>query len=281
MSFQELILDPLQFQFMERALMAAVLVGAMSGIIGTFVVVRGMSFFGDALAHSVLPGVAIAYYFGRDLFMGGLVAGVGAALGIGWLTRRERLREDTAIGVVFVSMFALGIAIISATDSYSTDLTHILFGNVLGVRPDDLRIIQYCMVAVVVFVGLFYKELVIISFDPTLGRVLKLPTEGLRLALLVMIAVTIVASLRTVGVALMLAMLITPAATAQLWVKRLHFMLIASAVLGALSGAVGLFISFHRDIATGPAIVLTASTIFLAAFTLRQLVEWLQRLRTT
>ncbi|MFP4322387.1 MAG: metal ABC transporter permease [Anaerolineales bacterium] len=278
MDFQELFIDPVQqFQFMRNALMAAVLVGSMSGIIGTFVVIRGMSFFGDALAHSVLPGVAIAYYFGRDLFLGGLIAGVVSALGIGWLTRGERVREDTAIGVVFVTMFALGIAIISATESYSTDLTHILFGNILGVRPDDLRIIQYCMVAVIAFVVLFYKELLVISFDPALGRVLKLPTESLRLALLTMIAVTIVASLRTVGVALMLAMLITPAATAQLLVKRLHWMVILAALIGAFSGAAGLYISYYRDIAPGPSIVLTASGLFGIVFSTRQITDWIGR----
>src|SRR5690606_14248634 len=220
MDLYQLLAQPLTYQFMQRGMMAALLVGGISGIIGCFVVVRGMSFFGDALAHSILPGVAVAYILGADLFLGGLVAGVGTALGIGWLTGRGRLREDTAIGVVFVGMFALGIVIISSASSYSVDLTHILFGNVLGVRPSDLLVMAGCGVVVVGAIILFYKELLTQSFDPTLMRTLRLPGEALRLMLLVLIAVTIVASLQTVGIALMLAMLITPAATAQLLVKR-------------------------------------------------------------
>lgn len=273
MSLQELFLDPLQFQFMERALTAAVLVGLISGVVGTFVVVRGMSFLGDALAHSVLPGVAIAYIYGRELFIGGLVAGIGTALGIGLLTRDNRVKEDTAIGVVFAGMFALGVGIISTTRTYSVDLTHILFGNVLGIDPADLRILQITAVLVLLTIMIFYKELLVISFDTELGRVLRLPTEFFRLLLLVLVAMTIVASIQTVGVSLMLAMLITPAATARLLVKRLHYMLFIAAGLGAFSGAAGLYLSFHQDIASGPAIVLVATGIFLIVF----LVSTLQK----
>lgn len=269
------ILDPLNFQFMERALIAAVLVGGISGLIGALVVVRGMSFFGDALAHSILPGVAIAYIYGRDLFLGGLIAGIGTALGIGWLTRDERIKDDTAIGVVFAGMFALGIAIISTTGSYSIDLSHILFGNVLGVSWDNLRVMAVCAGIIALLILIFYKELLIVSFDVQHAKALNLPTEFYRLLLLVMIAVTIVASLRTVGIALMLAMLITPAATAQLLVKRLHYMMLIAAFLGAFSGAVGLFISFHQDVASGPAIVLTATVIFIVVFTISRLRQTL------
>jgi len=269
MDFTSIFLDPLQYQFMERALIAALLVGAISGVVGSFVVVRGMSFLGDALAHSVLPGVAIAFIYGRDLFIGGLVAGIGTALGIGWLTREERLKEDTAIGVVFSGMFALGIAIISTTSSYSVDLTHILFGNVLGVSQANLQLMLGCGVVVLLTVVLFYKELLVISFDPGLGQSLRLPSEGLRLLLLMLIAVTIVASLQTVGAALMLAMLVTPAATARLLVKRLHHMIIIAAGIGMVSGVSGLYISFHEfpaKVAAGPAMILTATSIFLLTF---------------
>ena len=262
----EIFLDPLQYQFMERALIAAVLVGLISGVTGTFVVVRGMSFLGDALAHSILPGVAIAFIYGRDLFLGGLVAGVGTALGIGWLTREKRLNDDTVIGVVFAGMFALGIAIISTSGSYSVDLTHILFGNVLGVSARDLWILAISGVGIGVMVLIFYADLLVISFDPVLAKTLKLRVESLRLLLLVLIAVTIIASLQTVGIALMLAMLVTPAATARLLVTRLHHMIFVASFLGALSGAVGLYISFHRDISSGPAIVLTATVIFIVVY---------------
>jgi ABC-type Mn2+/Zn2+ transport system permease subunit len=281
MTLQELFIDPLTYDFMERALFAALLVGAISGVIGCFVVVRGMSFFGDALAHSALPGVAAAFIYTSGsafsipiigsvqeesvrLFIGGLVAGIVSALGIGWLTREGRLKEDTAIGIVFVAMFALGIAIISSDSrAYGRDLTHILFGNILGIKPIDLYIMIGCGVVVIGTIVALYKELLLISFDQSLARILKLPSEGLRILLLVLIAVTIVASLQIVGIALMLAMLITPAATAQLLTRRLHHMMIVSALLGMFSGVVGIYLSYHLEIATGPAIVLTITVIFL------------------
>jgi ABC-type Mn2+/Zn2+ transport system permease subunit len=265
------LLQPLTYEFMQRALVAALLIGAISGVIGCFIVVRGMSFFGDALSHSILPGVAVAYIFRADLFLGGLVAGIATALGIGWLTGRGRLREDTAIGVVFVGMFALGIVIISSASSYSVDLTHILFGNVLGVRPSDLIVMALCGVVVIGTIALFYKELLAQSFDPALMRTLRLPGEALRLLLLVLIAVTIVASLQTVGIALMLAMLITPAATAQLLVKRMHHMMLVASLIGMVSGIVGLYLSWNLDVASGAAIVLTSTAIFILTFAVTHL----------
>ncbi len=271
MNLSELLVQPLSYEFMQRALVAVLLIGAISGVIGCFVVVRGMSFFGDALSHSILPGVAVAYIFRADLFLGGLVAGVVTALGIGWLTGRGRLREDTAIGVVFVGMFALGIVIISSAGSYSVDLTHILFGNVLGVRPADLLVMAGCGVVVIGTIALFYKELLTQSFDPTLMLTLRLPGEALRLLLLVLIAVTIVASLQTVGIALMLAMLITPAATAQLLVKRMHLMMGVAALIGMVSGVIGLYLSWHLDVASGAAIVLTSTALFIVTFTVTHL----------
>lgn len=260
------LLDPLQFAFMQRALLAVILIGLVSGVIGSFVVVRGMAFFGDAVAHGTLPGVAVAYIMGQTLFLGGLIAGVAVALGIGWLTREGRLKEDTAIGVVFAGMFALGIAIISTARSYSVDLAHILFGNVLGVSDTDLLIMAVCGAVVILTIVALYKEFLILSFDPTLARTLHLPDGALRMLLLVLLAVTVVASLQTVGVALMVAMLVTPAATAQLLARRLHHMMMLAAVIGALSGVVGLYLSFYLNIASGPAIVLITTALFVAAF---------------
>ena len=277
MSLQELLFDPLQLVFMQHALVAAALVGTISGVVGAFVVVRGMSFFGDALAHTVLPGVAIAYVYGGGmtgipilaglfraiddeslrLFIGGLLAGILAAVLIGWLTREGRLKEDTAVGIVFVAMFALGIAIISSDPrAYGqNDLTHILFGNILGITRTDLYIMAGSGLFVCGTILLLYKELVLVSFDQALATSMRLPTEAMRLLLLVLMAVTIVASLRTVGLALMLAMLITPAATAQLITNRMHHMILISAVLGAVSGVIGIYLSWHLEIVTGPMIV--------------------------
>lgn len=273
--------EPLTFQFMQRALLAALLVGLLNGVVGTYVVVRGMSFFGDALAHSVLPGVALAYIItggaGLSLFFGGLVFAVGSALFIGWLTRDNRMKEDTAIGIVFVALFALGIAIISSSQAgYGRDLVHILFGNILGIRPEDLIVIVVCGVLVIGTVVLLYKELMVISFDQTLARTLRLPSEALRMLLLVLIAVTIIASLQVVGVALMLAMMIIPPATAQLFTKRLHHMMIASSIIGMICGAVGIYVSYYLDIATGPSIVLTMTAVFIVGFVIKH-APWLSR----
>ncbi|MBN1967549.1 MAG: metal ABC transporter permease [Anaerolineae bacterium] len=267
----DFLLTPLSYGFMQRGMIAVLLVGAVSGVIGSFVVVRGMAFFGDALAHTILPGVAVAFITGGDLFVGGLVAGVLAALGIGWLTRDEQIKEDTAIGVVFAGAFALGIAIISTARSYSVDLTHILFGNVLGVDDRDLLLVAGAGVVVVGLIVALYKEFLVLSFDPGLAQTLRLPGERLRLLLLALLAVTIVASLQTVGIALMVAMLVTPAATAQLLAKRLHHMMIIAAFLGAISGITGLYLSYYANIASGAAIVLVTTAIFIAVFAVTRL----------
>jgi ABC-type Mn2+/Zn2+ transport system permease subunit len=272
-----LFLEPLRYPLLARSMEAAILVGIVSGVIGTFVVVRGMAFFGDALAHAILPGVAIMYQRTNgktdSLFWGGLVAGILSALGIGLLTRHEKVREDTAIGIVFAASFALGIAMISRIENYAGDLTHILFGQILGVSANDLRLIFVFTVCVLALVALFYKEFMIISFDPTLARTLRLPTELLRLMLLLLIAVTIVVSLQTVGIALMVALLVTPAATANLMTKRLLPMMGLSAIIGSASSVIGFYFSYYADIATGPAIVLTATAIFVFVFVEQQITR--------
>ncbi|MCK6576997.1 MAG: metal ABC transporter permease [Anaerolineae bacterium] len=271
MDLYTLLIEPMTYQFMQRGLLAALLVGGVSGVIGCFVVVRGLSFFGDALAHSILPGVSLAYIVGADLFVGGLIAGVGSALGIGLLTSRGRLSEDTAIGVVFAGMFALGILIISTVRSYSVDLSHILFGHILGVQDGDLLTMALSGAVVLIAVFLFYKELVAQSFDPGLLRALRLPGEALRLLLLVLIALTIVASLQTVGIALMLALLVTPAATARIFTHRMITMILASSVLGMVSGVIGLYLSWHLNVASGAAVVLTSTAIFILVFSVNRL----------
>ena len=270
--------DPLAYAFIQRGLLALILVGGVSAVIGCFVVVRGMAFFGDALAHTILPGVAISYTvsggnLGSNLFVGGLGAGVISALAIAYLTRNERLKEDTAIGLVFVAMFALGIAIISTQGSYTADLSHILFGSINGISQTDLIITAILGAIVVLTIAVLYKEFLIISFDLSLAHALKLPVEGLRVLLLILIAVTIVASLQAVGMALMLALLITPAATARLLVKRLHIMMMISAAIGIFSGITGFYISYYMDIPSGASIVLTMTSIFAIVFTVQTVRE--------
>ncbi len=260
------LLEPLQFSFIARALAAAVIVGIVCSVLGTYVVLRGMAFFGDALAHTILPGVVIAFLLGWPLAVGALIFGVLTALGIGVLTDRGLLKEDTAIGVVFAGLFALGVALLSASGNYTLDLAHFLFGNLLGVTAGDLWVTAVLGAIVLLAVFLFYKEFLVISFDSVLAVTLRLPTTFLRYLLLILIAVTIVVSLQVVGIALMLAMFVTPAAAASLLTRRLPTMMGVAALIGAFSGVAGLYASYYLNIASGPAVVLVATLIFFIVF---------------
>ncbi len=263
-------LDFLRLAFMGRALVAVLIIGVVSGVIGAYVVTRGMAFMGDAMAHSVLPGVAIAFLVagssGQALLVGGLAAGVIAALAIGFLTRGGRLTEDTAIGIVFSGMLALGVGLISRGQNYTVDLSHVLVGNILDVGEADLLLIALIGAMVLLVIGLFYKEFLLISFDTILAQTLRLPGEGLRLLLLLLLAVSIVIGIQVVGVTLVAAMIVTPAATARLLTNSLHRMMLISALIGAAGGAVGLSLSWHWRVAPSAAIVLTLTFIFVLFF---------------
>lgn len=262
----DLLLQPLQYAFMQRGMLAAVMVGIVCAVLGVFVVLRGMAFFGDALAHAILPGVAVGYLIGggarEPLFWWGLLTGIFSAIGIGTISRSTRIKEDTAIGIIFAGMFALGIALISSVRSYTADLAHFLFGDVLGVRPPDLLLTAIFGAALLLVVFFLYKELVVLSFDPVLAATLRLPARLLDYLLMVLIAIAIVVSLQTVGVALMVAMLVTPAATASLLSRRLPVMMALAALFAALSGVIGLYLSYYLNVASGAAIVLTCTAFF-------------------
>jgi manganese/iron transport system permease protein len=260
------LLDPLAYPFMQRGLAASVLVGIVCAVIGSYVVLRGMAFFGDALAHAILPGVAIAYLLRGSLFVGALIVGALTAVGVGFLTRTGRVKEDTAIGVIFAGAFALGIAILSTVRSYSTDLVHILFGDVLGVSLTDLWLSGGFGLLVLVLIFAFYKEFLVLSFDPVLAMTLRLPIPFLHYLLLILLAITIVVSLQTVGVALVVALLVTPAATAYLLTYRLPSMMALAACVGAFSAVAGLYLSFYVNVASGPAVVLVCTVLFFLAF---------------
>lgn len=264
------LVEPLQYEFMQRGMIAAVLVGIVCAVVGTYVVLRGMAFFGDALAHTILPGIAIGYLItggARDtLFWWALGTAVIAALGIGAISKQAEIKEDTAIGIIFAGMFALGIALISTVRSYAVDLSHFLFGDVLGVSAQSLWLIIIFGAIVLLTIAAFYKEFLTLSFDPILAATLRLPVNLLNNVLLCLIAVTVAVSLQTVGVALMVAMLVTPAATAYLLTQRLPVMMALSALFAALSGVIGLYLSYYLSIASGAAIVLTATLFFLLAF---------------
>jgi ABC-type Mn2+/Zn2+ transport system permease subunit len=262
---------------MQRGMLAALMVGILCAVIGTYVVLRGMAFFGDALAHAVLPGIAVAYLLGGDILFGALVAAVCVALGIGFLSRQGAVREDTAIGILFAAALSLGVALISTVKTYAVDLTHVLFGNVLGVSTFDLWLIGIIGLGILLTVALLYRPFLVVSFDPVLAAALRLPAELLRNVLLVLIALTVVVSLQTVGVGLVSALLITPAATAYLLTRRLFPMMLLSAGIGALSGIVGLYVSFYANVVSGSAIVLTATVIFLLVFLFNPRQGYLRR----
>jgi manganese/iron transport system permease protein len=258
--------EPFQYAFMLRGLGASLIVGIVCPVLGAYVVLRGMAFFGDALAHIILPGVVIAFLLDLPMALGALVVGLLAALAINTISQRTDMREDAAIGVVFAGAFALGVALISMQRSYALDLAHILFGNLLGVSNSDLWLMGGLGLAVLATIFSFYKEFLVLSFDPTLATTLRLPVKFLQNLLMVLLAVVIVISLQAVGVALVLAMLVTPASTAYLVTRRLPTMMIIASGLGALSSILGLYLSFYVNMASGPAIVLIQTAFFIAAY---------------
>ena len=277
------LLAPLSYAFMQRGMLVAVLVGVACAVVGCYVVLRSMAFIGDAMAHSILPGVAVAYLVKGNLLVGALVAAVAVAFGIGFFSRQGRLKEDSAIGILFAAAFSLGVILISSIRTYAVDLSHILFGNVLGVSNTDLLLTAGLVLAVVAVVFLLYKELLVVSFDPVLAATLRLPAERLRMVLLVLLALTVVVSLQSVGIGLVTSMLVTPGATAYLLTRRLPRMMALSAVFGALSGVIGLYASYYLDVVSGAAIVLTATAFFLLAFLFAphkgMIVKWVNRRR--
>jgi len=262
----EFLTSPFSYEFMQRGFLAALLVGVLCSVIGSYIVLRGMAFLGDALAHAILPGVAIAYLFGGNLILGAFVAAIVVAIGIGFFSNEGTIKEDTAIGILFSAAFALGVALISSIRTYAVDLSHILFGNVLGVSKNDLIFTAVMTVVILLIVVVNYKQFMVISFDPILATMIKLPLQFLRYLMLIILGLTVVVSIQTVGVGLAAAMLVTPAASAYLLTRRLPAMMVVSAVIGAVSSVVGLYISYYINIASGSAIVLTATLIFLLSF---------------
>lgn len=262
----DFIIEPLSYTFMQRGLLASVFVGILCAVIGCFVVLKSMAFLGDALAHAILPGVAVAYLMQVNLLVGALAAAVLVALGISFFSREGTLKEDTAIGIIFAAALSLGVVLMSTIKTYAVDLTHIMFGNLMGVSPTDLLVTIGLGGLVLVTLVVLYKEFLVVTFDPVLAATLHLPAGFLRSLLLVMLALTVVVSLQTVGVGLAAAMLVTPAATAYLLTRRLPSMMLISGLIGAVSSLVGLYLSYYLNIASGAAIVLTATLIFIISF---------------
>lgn len=264
----DLVLEPLTLGFFVRALLASTLVGAVCAVVGTYVVLRGVAFIGDAISHAAFPGVVIAYLLSIPFYVGAAVAAITTALAIGVVSRRAGLRQDTAIGVLFSGTFALGVFLFSGIEGYVADLFSFLFGNVLAISVLDLAALVVLGLGVLGVVLLLWKELLYATFDP-----LGAGASGIRVGLLesiflALVALTIVVSLQAVGIILVVAMLVTPAATAQLLTVRFTRLMATAALVGTLSAIVGLYLSYWLDVASGATIVLFETLLFVAALVL-------------
>ena len=257
----------MHYGFLQKALTTSIMVGIICGVIGCFIILRGMALMGDAISHAVLPGVALSYMLGINFFFGAVFTGVLTSLGIGFISQNSRIKNDVSIGIMFTAAFASGIIMITLMKS-STDLYHILFGNVLAVRPSEMWSTLLIGVVVLISIYAFYKELLVSSFDSTMAAAYGLPTRVIHYFLMTLLTLVTVASLQTVGIVLVVAMLITPAATAYLLTNRLWVMLYFSAGIGVLSSILGLYFSYTYNLASGAAIVLAATVLFILAFVL-------------
>jgi manganese/iron transport system permease protein len=258
------LIEPLQYGFMQRSLVIAILVGIVCAIVGSYLMVQRLALLGDAISHSVLPGLAIAFILGANIFIGAFIAGVLSTVIIAWIKTRSTIKEDAAMGIVFSAFFALGITLITIVQKDNKiDLNHFLFGNILGVTAEDAIDTGFIVALVLLVVVFFYKELLFYTFDPLGAQATGLPVNLLNFGLMVLIALTIVASLKAVGVVLVLSLLITPASTAYLLVTRLHQVMILGAIIGVISSISGMYLSYFYNLPSGPAIVLVASGLFV------------------
>ncbi|NBD14920.1 MAG: iron chelate uptake ABC transporter family permease subunit [Cyanobacteria bacterium] len=263
----ETLIEPLQYSFMQRSLVAAILVGIICATVGTYLMVQRLALLGEAVSHSVLPGLAIAFILGIDIFVGAFIAGVISAVMIAWVRTRSPIKEDAAMGIIYSAFFSLGITLISIVQKNNkVDLLHFLFGNILGVTTRDVINTAAITVIVLTVIILLYKELLFYTFDPEGAQAAGLPINLLDFGLIILMSLTIVASLTTVGLALVVAMLITPGATAYLLVKRLQQMMIFGSIIGVISSISGMYLSYYFNIPSGPAIVMVAFGFFMLAF---------------
>jgi ABC-type Mn2+/Zn2+ transport system permease subunit len=256
------VLHPLALGFMQRALMASVLVGALTALVGAYVVLKGLAFIGDAISHAAFPGIVVAFMLKLPIYPGAIVAALLTALGVGWVSRRAALRLDTSIGVLFAGAFASGVLLISTIKGYVGDLMSFLFGNVLAVTSSDLVIVAVLSLLVLVVLVTTYKELLFATFDPLGAQAAGYPVGLLEYGLLVLVALAIAVSIQVVGIILVVAMLVTPAATAQLLTRRFSHLLILAVLLSVVESVVGLFLSFYGNWASGATIVLVQTAVF-------------------
>ncbi|WP_399499837.1 metal ABC transporter permease subunit [uncultured Abiotrophia sp.] len=251
--------------YMQNALVTAIVIGIVSGAVGCFIILRGMSLMGDAISHAVLPGVALSFILGINFFVGAIVFGLFASMIITFIRGNSIIKGDTAIGITFSSFLALGVILIGLARS-STDLFHILFGNILAVQDSDKWITIWVSVVVLIVIILFFKELLITSFDPQMAKAMGMKVNFYHYLLMILLTLVSVTAMQSVGTILIVAMLITPAATAYLYVNSLKSMILLSSTLGAVTSVLGLFLGTSFNVAAGSSIVLTSAVIFAISF---------------
>ena len=256
------LIEPLSFEFMRLALLAAILLGILCAVVGTYLIVQGMGLLGDVIAHAVLPGLAIAFFFGFDIFIGAFISGTLSTFVITWIQSQSRVKVDVAMALVFSGFLALGITLITVLKS-KLDLHQFLFGDILGVTTTDVMRTGAIAILILLLVKLFYKELLFYTFDPLGAQAMGLPVTVIRFGLTAAITLTIIASMQAVGVVLVVSLLIAPGITAYLLVKELHQMMICGAIIGIISSVTGMYISYYLNVPSGAAIVLVVSGLFL------------------
>ena len=257
-----LLIEPLSFEFMRLALLAAILLGILCAVVGTYLIVQGMGLLGDVIAHAVLPGLAIAFFFGVDIFIGAFISGTLSTFVITWIQSQSRVKVDVAMALVFSGFLALGITLITVLKS-KLDLHQFLFGDILGVTTTDVMRTGAIAILILLLVKLFYKELLFYTFDPLGAQAMGLPVTVIQFGLTAAITLTIIASMQAVGVVLVVSLLIAPGITAYLLVKELHQMMICRAIIGIISSVAGMYISYYLNVPSGAAIVLVVSGLFL------------------
>lgn len=263
--FFSYINDFLQYRFLQEALWISIMLGIGCGVVGCFIILRGLSLMGDAISHAIIPGVAISYVLGISYFVGAVVFGIVAALSMGFIKENSKIKSDTSIGIVFSAFLALGILLIAKIQS-PIDLNNILFGNVLTIKNEERILTYIVIVGVLLTVFLFYKELLLTTFDPVMAKASGMNVKLINYILMIILTVITVVSLQTVGAILVVAMLITPASTAYLLTSNFKTMLILSALIGAVTSTIGLILSVSFNLPSGVTIVLTAAFLFLLVF---------------
>jgi manganese/iron transport system permease protein len=264
LNFLEIIGEPLGFDFMKNALIIIIILGGICAVTGSYLIVQKMGLLGDVIAHAVLPGLAIAYYLGIDIFVGAFISGICSSLVISWIQGESKIKIDVAMALAFSGFLALGILLITLLKS-KIDLHSFLFGDILAVKESDLFRTLILAFFVIFFVKIFYKELLFYTFNPLGAKAMGLPVNWLNLGLISAITLTIIASMQAVGVVLVVSLLVGPSITAYLLVKELHQMMILGSIIGSISGCIGIYLSYYFNLPSGPAIVLVVTAFFIMA----------------